>query len=72
MLEGFLDIVKPILASNLNIESLFEVTHPQFRHKKALINGVIESLDDRNNEYMGKIVNMNTIFDCTYAGREMI
>jgi len=37
-----MDNVKPILTNYLNIESLFEVTSPHFKHKKAFLTGSIQ------------------------------
>jgi hypothetical protein len=68
-LDGFLDSLKPVIGNYLNIENLFEVTSPHFKNKKGLLSGFISSSISSKPEFTGKIVNLNTIFDSTYAGR---
>lgn len=54
------------------MESLFEITSKKFRQKKAFFTGYTPSKAANKPEIIAKTVNLNTIFDCSYAGREMI
>jgi hypothetical protein len=54
------------------METLFEITSKNFKDKKGLLTGYVPSKNLAKIQFIGKTVNLNAIFDSSYAGREMI
>lgn len=61
-----------MLTNYLNMESLFEITSRNFKNKKTLLTGYQYPLPKNKIVLLGKVVNLNTIFDSSFTGREMI